>query len=202
MATKQQLIDKVYWKVKDIRGGNAIHRNLIEHYMASAWNQILHDAFNKNVTFLDFYAKEYTALTPTKGTENQYTVAMPAAIAQLPIKGEGVRRVQSTQADYTTGANVGVKFVPMSESAMRYKDNIDVGLAENSIIGYTVRYDSIWFDKNMTSALAAAKVNLLLVVPFDVYTSTEKIPAPSGKDVDLVNLTVQLAAGITGGENK
>ena len=37
---------------------------------------------------------------------------------------------------------------------MRYKVNIDVGLSESSVIGYTVKYDSIWFDNNMTLVLA------------------------------------------------
>ena len=193
MATKQQLIDEAYWKIKDARDGNAVHRDLVTRYMGSGWNQILHDAFSKRTTFMDFYAKEYTALTPALSTENQYSLALPVAIAQLPLKGEGVRRVQGAGTDFATGAVTGVKFVPLSEFAMRYKDNIDAGLADATIIGYTVRYDSIWFDKNMTAALAAAKVNLLLVVPFDVYTSTELLPVPSGKEVDLINVTIQLA---------
>ena len=193
MATKQQLIDEAYWKIKDARDGQAVHRDLVARYMGSGWNQILHDAFSKRTTFMDFYAKEYKAVIPVLSTENQYELTLPVAIAQLPMKGEGVRRVQGTGTDFATGTLTGVKFVPLSEFDMRYKDDLDVGLANTSIIGYTVRYDSLWFDKNMTAALAAAGVNLLLVVPFDVYTSTELLPAPSGKEVDLINITVQLA---------
>ena len=195
MATKQQLIDKAYWRIKDVRGGDPLHRNLVEHHMAAAWTQILHDAFNKRLTFYNFYTKEYTAQTPVKSTENQYKLTLPAAIAQIPNVAEGVRRVQSADADFTAGTGAGVKYVPTNEFDMRYKDNIDAGLADSTIIGYSVRYDSIWFDKNMTAALATAGVNLLLVVPFDVYTSTEVIPAPSGKEVDLVNITIALATG-------
>ena len=164
--------------------------------MARAWNQILHDAFRKDLSFMDFYAKDYAQQTVSQdATTKQYYVTLPVAIVQLPDKGEGVRAVKDGSQDFSTPAGTGVKFVPISEDAMRYKDNIDVGLSENSVIGYTVRYDSIWFDKNMDAPQAAKKVNLELVVPFDVYGSTETVPVPSGKDMDFISMTTQFMFG-------
>ena len=155
MATKQQVIDTFFRRMKKARPELELHRKDVEYNMARAWNQILHDTFSKNLSYLDFYAKDYEGEAITPNTEtNQYYVTLPAAIVQLPDRSEGVRTVRQGDQNFATPAGTGVKFVPISERDMRYKDNIDVGLAESTVIGYTVRYDSIWFDKNMTSTLA------------------------------------------------
>jgi hypothetical protein len=192
MATKQQVIDTFYRRLKKARPELEIHRKDLEFNMARAWNQLLHDTFKTDLTYLDFYAKDYTAQTVSQdATSKQYYTDLPVAIVQLPDRGEGVRSVEQATINFATPSGTGVKFVPISDQAMRYKDNIDVGLAESSVIGYAVRYDKILFDRNMTSTLATAKVNLKLVVPFNVYGSTENVPIPSGQDETLYNLTLQ-----------
>lgn len=164
--------------------------------MARAWNQILYDTFSKNLTYLDFYSKDYQSETVSQDAiTGQYYVDLPVAIVQLPDRSEGVRAVKGGNQDFDVPQGTGVKFVPISEQEMRYKDNIDVGLSESSIIGYTVRYDSIWFDRSMDATQAAKKVHLELVVPFDIYTGTENIPVPSGKDEQLYLLTTQFILG-------
>jgi len=196
MATKQQLIDTYFQQMRRTHPELELHRKLVEQNMARAWNQILHDAFSKNLSFLDFYAKDYLSVAVTlNATTNQYTATLPVAIAQLPDKSEGVRAVKQGDQDFATPAGTGVKFIPISEQDMRYKTNTDVGLSESSVIGYTVRYDSIWFDSNMSAAEAAKNVHLELVVPFDVYTGTENVPVPSGKDEQLYLLTTQFILG-------
>jgi len=192
MATKQQVIDTFFRRMKKARPELELHRKDVEYNMARSWNQILHDAFSKDLTYLDFYSKDYQSQTVSlDGVTNQYTTDLPVAIVQLPDKSEGVRTVKTGDQNFATPAGTGVQFVPISEQDMRYKTNIDVGLSESSVIGYTVRYDSIWFDSNMTAAQAAKKVHLELVVPFDVYTNTENVPIPSGKDEDFYKLTLQ-----------
>ena len=164
--------------------------------MARAWNQILHDTFRKDLTFLDFYAKDYQTQTVSQdGTTNQYYVDLPVAIVQLPDKSEGVRSVEPANQDFSTPSGTTVKFVPVSDTMLRLKENLDVHSAETGVIGYAVRYDKILFDSNMTSALATAKVHLKLVVPFNIYTSTENVPIPSGKDQDLITMTTQFMFG-------
>lgn len=192
MATKQQIIDTFFRRLKKARPELEIHRVDLEYNMARAWNQILHDTFKKDITYLDFYAKDYTDQTVSQdATSNQYYVDLPVAIVQLPDKGEGVRSVESFAQDFDTPVGTGVDFVPISDTEMQLKDNIDVGLSESGVVGYAVRYDKIMFDRSMTSALATAKVNLKLVVPFNVYGSTENIPIPSGQDEILYTLTLQ-----------
>jgi len=196
MATKQQLIDTYYQQIRKTHPELELHRVLVEQNMARAWNQILHDAFSKNLSYLDFYAKDYQQQTVVQDfTTKQYYTTLPVAIAQLPDKAEGVRAVKDGTQNFDTPVGTGVKFVPISEHEMRYKDNIDVGLSESSIIGYAVRYDTIWYDRNMDAAQAAKKVNLELVVPFDVFTGTENVPVPSGKDERLYALTTQFILG-------
>jgi len=196
MATKQQLVDTFYQQLKKTHPGQNPHRLLVEQNMARAWNKILHDTFRKDLTFLDFYSKDYlTQTVDQNATTKQYYVDLPVAIVQLSDKSEGVRSVEVADQDFSTPDGTGVKFVPISDTHMKLKDNIDVGLAETSIIGYAVRYDKIMFDKHMTALLAAAKVHLKLVVPFDQYTKTESIPVPSGKDEDLYRLVMQFLFG-------
>ncbi len=192
MASKQQIIDTFFRRLKKARPELELHRKDIEYNMARAWNQILHDTFKSDLTFLDFYSKDYTNETVSQdATSKQYYVELPVAIVQLPDKSEGVRSVEAYTQNFATPVGTGVKFVPISDTQMKLKDNIDVGLAESSVIGYAVRYDKIMFDRQMTVALAAAKVNLKLVVPFNVYTSTENIPIPAGKDEALYSTTLQ-----------
>lgn len=196
MATKQQLIDTYYQQMRRTHPDKEFHRVLIEQNMARAWNQILHDTFSKNLTLLDFYAKTYTSQTVSlDATTSQYYVDLPVAIVQLPDLSEGVRSVVPGDQSFATPVGTGVKFVPISEDDMRYKDNLDVGLAENTVIGYNIRYDAIFFDRNMTAVQAAKNVHLELVVPFDGYTGTEKVPVPSGKDEQLYLLTLQFMLG-------
>ena len=196
MATKQQLIDTFYRQLKITHPGTSPHRKNVEQNMACAWNQILHDTFRMDLTFLDFYAKDYEDETVSQNANTkQYYVTLPAAIVQLPDKSEGVRSVEVADQNFATPTGTGVKFVPISDTQMKLKDNIDVGLAETGIIGYAVRYDKIMFDKHMTAALAAAKVHLKLVIPFNVYTSTENVPIPSGKDEGLYKLITEFMYG-------
>jgi len=197
MATKQNLIDTFYQYLRKVAPGTSPHRLLVEQNMARAWNQILHDTFRKDLTFLDFYAKDYKDNTVSQDADTkQYYVTLPEAIVQLPDKSEGVRSVEAGDQDFSTPTETGVRFMPLSDTAMKLKDNIDVGLSEGSVIGYAVRYNKIMFDRSMTAAEAAKKVHMKLVIPFDAYGGTEEIPVPSGKDEDLYRLTVSFMLGI------
>lgn len=197
MATKQNLIDLVYWRIKRT-SPVTYERLVIEQAMARAWNQLLHDTFGKNLTFLDFYAKEYTTQTVSQdATTKQYYVTLPEAIVQLPDRGEGVRSVVPADQDFSTPSGTGVSYVPISNFDMRVKRNTDVGKAESDVVGYSVHFDKIWFDENMTATKASAKVHLKLVIPFDAYASTDEVPVPSGKDEALVQMTMQFLLGST-----
>lgn len=196
MATKQQLVDTFYRRLTSTHPGYDAHRKEVEQNMARAWNQLLYDTFRMDLTFLDFYAKDYQSQSVSQdATTKQYYVDLPAAIVQLPDKSAGVRSVEGAGQDFSTPVGVRVKFKPMSDTMLKLAANLDATLADTSIIGYAVRYDKILFDQNMTSALASAGVHLKLVVPFDVYTSTEKLPVPAGKDEQLYILTMQFMFG-------
>ena len=196
MATKQQLIDTFYRRLEITNPGYKAHRKEVEQNMARGWNQILYDTFRKELSFLDFYAKDYQSETVSQNaTTKQYYVDLPAAIVQLPDKSAGVRSVEPASQNFSTPTGVRVKFIPMSDTMLKLSANIDATLSDTGIVGYAVRYDQILFNQNMTSALASAGVHLKLVVPFDVYGATENIPVPSGKDEDLYRLTMQFLFG-------
>lgn len=201
MATKKQLIDTFYQQLRKTHPQLKPHRLLVEQNMARAWNQLLYDTFRKDLTFLDFYAKDYKSQTVSQdATTKQYYVNLPVAIVQLPDKSAGIRSVEVANQNYSTPSGTGIKYVPISDTQMKLKSNIDVGIAETGVIGYAVRYDKVMFDQNMTSALQSAGVHLKLVVPFDVYTSTENVPIPAGKDEQLYILTTQFILGTVPGK--
>jgi len=196
MATKQQHIDLVYQNLKRVAPGFKPERQLVEHSMGKAWSQILHNAFRKDLSFLDFYVKDYKDQAVSQDADtNQYYVDLPVAIAQLPDKSEGVRAVLRGDADYSTPAYTSTQYVPVSDTTMEQMDSLDCMNAESGVVGYAVRYDKIMFDRKMTAILAAKKVHLKLVVPFDVYDATENIPVPSGQGENLVMMTIQFLMG-------
>ena len=115
MATKQQVIDTFFRRMKKARPELELHRKDVEYNMARAWNQILHGAFSKDLTYLDFYSKDYQSLTVSlDAVSSQYYVDLPVAIVQLPDKSEGVRTVKEGDQSFATPAGTGVKFVPIS----------------------------------------------------------------------------------------
>lgn len=185
MATKVQLVDLVYNNLRRAKPDVDYPRALVEHNIAKAWNQILYDTFRKDLSFLGFYAKEYTDITVTlNAITSVYYSTLPAAIVQLPDKSAGVRRISAA-------TNRTLQFIPMSEEVAELKASTEVGLVDGTKIGYIVRYGRVEYDSNMTAAIAAAGVKMSLVVPFDVYTRLENVPIPAGKDEDLVRLALQ-----------
>ena len=192
MATKQNLIDLVYQDLLRVKPDVRYPRPLIEHNIAKAWNQILFDAFNKDLSSLSFYAKEYTgvvvALDATTGV--RYST-LPVAISQLPDKAAGVRRISTTTSRV-------LQFIPMSEEIAELKASSEVGTVDTHKIGYVVRYNKVEYDSNMPGTISTVKMSL--VVPFDVYGLTETVPIPSGKDEDLIRLALQFMLLQTQGE--
>jgi len=192
MATKQNLIDLVYQDLLRVKPDVRYPRPLIEHNIAKAWNQILFDAFNKDLSSLSFYAKEYTgvvvALDATTGV--RYST-LPVAISQLPDKAAGVRRISTTTSRV-------LQFIPISEEVAELKASSEVGTVDTHKIGFVVRYNKVEYDSNMPGTIATVKMSL--VVPFDVYGLTETVPIPSGKDEDLIRLALQFMLLQTQGE--
>ena len=183
MATKQNLIDLVYQDLIRVKPDVRYPRPLIEHNIAKAWNQILFDAFNKDLSSLSFYAKEYTAVVVSLDavTGVRYST-LPVAIAQLPDKAAGVRRISTTTSRK-------LQFIPISEETAELKASSEVGIVDTHKIGYVVRYNKVEYDSNMPGTIGTVKMSL--VVPFDVYGLTETVPIPSGKDEDLIRLSLQ-----------
>ena len=192
MATKQQIIDLVRDDLRRVKPDVDYPRPLVEHNIAKAWNQILFDAFNKDLSSLSFYAKEYTGVVVSlDATTGVRYSDLPVAIAQLPDKAAGVRRISTTTSR-------ALQFVPMSEEVAELKASSEVGTVDTHKIGFVVRYNKVEYDSNMTGSIATVKMSL--VVPFDVYGLTETVPIPSGKDEDLLRLSLQFMLLQTQGE--
>lgn len=160
------------------------HPNLIRLHCDFTWNQILHDAFRKDLSYLDFYAKEYNSITPTlNSTTNRYEALFPAPIVQLPNRSEGVRNLSTNQG-------TGLEFVPISEQEWRYTDGMEVDTVETTTKTYFVRTDRAIFANNFVAADAAAGVSMRLVIPFSEFDDDDELPVPSGQGENFINMVL------------
>jgi len=182
--TKLQLIDLVRKRFNM----EYLDKRYIELVIGRAWSQLLNDVYNKNVDYLDFYAKEYTAQTVTlNSTTGRYYANFPAQIVNLQDPAEGVRVVSTTDGS-------DLEFVPISATEARYMKDLEVDLID-TLIQYVVYYDKIEFFRNMTASIASEGVNMSLVIPFEEYDYDEKIPIPHGQDNNLLIMVAQFLQG-------
>lgn len=183
---KAKLINLIQHRLSVIDDTIKNDYQVIEAYADLAWQQLIHDTYNKDVTTLDFYAKEYKDTTVTLDSDTgRYYSTLPANILQLTKRSEGVRHIHTMQGET-------VEFCPVSEDDYRRSNELYVGLLDTTI-GYIVRQDRVDYDSSMTSSIAAAKVTMKLVIPFEDYDEEDEIVIPGGKALDFVQAVVSLA---------
>jgi hypothetical protein len=57
--TQAEIVDTIYNSMMREDGTSQYHKNLIRMHCNFVWQSLLHDAFRKDLSYLDFYAKEY-----------------------------------------------------------------------------------------------------------------------------------------------
>lgn len=159
---------------------------VIEHTIAMAWASILYAFYTKYNVNLDFYAKEYNAVTVSyDDTTDRYYCDLPAPILKLNDTNEGVRRINLPQSR-------DLEFVPASIEDIEYEEGDEVDQID-TIIRYIIRYNRIWF---IDSLSGINDVSMTLVVPFTEYADTDDIPIPGGQDMQLFTSVIQMLKGI------
>lgn len=185
MASKRKMIFYYKEMYDSTHDDKDIHPELVEQAMAKAWNTLLYSTFRKNISMLDFYAKEYTGQAAVlNATTDKYEIDLPVAIVQLPDIIAGVRAVTVDQWE-------DVEFVPQSQTEnMLMYDSDTYNL--DDVISYTVRFDKIIFNQEGTVVdLTTYDFRLNLVIPLDEYEDTDELPVPSGQDMEFQNLVMQ-----------
>lgn len=184
MATKRELIYWVKEKIDSTRESVELHPDHVMYALNSAWNQILYSTFRKNIGMLDFYAKDYVSQTAVANADTgKYEITLPENIVQLPHITAGVRNVTVDEWE-------DVEFVPQSEEENMLMYDSDTYNVDD-VITYHVRADKIIFGQE-SGDVSGYDFRLSLVIPFKDYADSDEVPIPSGQDVELINIAVQI----------
>ena len=166
---------------------------MLNSVLGRAFNQLLYSTFRSKLGSYDSYAKKFENLDVEKDTDGGYYFTnLPANIIQLPIVADGVRNI-------TTPKGTGLIFAPLSEIQDEIIGQMEVSylIDDNIPIGYmlskTPNGEIIKYQGQKMRDIK--KVNLLLLVPIEDLEMDEEIKIPSGKDVELIDLAIQIITG-------
>lgn len=179
--TKAEIRSSVRNRLMQIDETAKYHDKVLDSWIERVANQIMHDAFSKNLSNYDFYTKQYENVSLVKSGDIVYAL-LPANIVQLPDRAEGVRKIQTT-----TGS--GLEFVPVSMEEVELYSALEVGIIDTTI-AYDVKQDRVYFWGDLSLITA---VDMWLVIPFTEYAETDEFVIPSGKDGQFFDGIVQIA---------
>ena len=186
-----ELITMAEQRLGSVRQDGKFDRRLIKANLSRAYDQLLHDTFNRRLMNIDSFSKEFGNPTPISISKdvvtNEYSSDLPAEVIQLPNRSTGVTNITNIQGD-------GVDFVLVTDNNSRYFSSMEVSEID-STIWYTIRGSKVVYTKGMTPSIEAAGVRMSLIVPLKSYLDTEAIYLPMGKEVDIVNATVEFMLG-------
>lgn len=133
---------------------------------------------------VDFLTKEYVTQTVLEDpTTGHFYTDLPAPVVPMRIPSEAVRYISSNEG-------VSLDYCPMTELTWQLRD----GLFSHDIdttIGYVVRYNKVFYDDNMTDAIAEDGVRMVIAVPFSSFEYEEHVNLTIG-GIDLVQQVVQM----------
>lgn len=155
---------------------------VVEACIGKAFNMLFYQAFRKDLSNLDLYAKTFKDVPVLKDETDTFYCLLPIQTVQLPDCAEGVRRV------YLKKGIRSQKFVPLEESAW------DLNLMVYKVvswIGYSVKPDRIRFKDDPH----CDTVYLDLVIPFELMDDDDPVYIPSGQD----ELLLQTVSGFLQG---
>lgn len=176
------------------RTGRIVSPGMLNTALGRAFNQLLFETFRSKLGSYDSYATRFERRDVKYDESGMfYYTSLPANIIQLPFKTDGVRNITSPQ-------DSNLNFAPVSEIQEEIITGLEVGyIADSNIpIGFmlskTASGEIIRYQKGRISNVK--KVNLLLLVPIEDMEMTDEIKIPSGKDVELIGIALQILSGM------
>jgi hypothetical protein len=210
--TKAEFTSYVIRRVGGIGQGMKFHPAFVEAAIERGFNQIIYETFRKDLAFLSFFAKRYSAVA-ISGVSGAYYSVLPAPIIQLPDYASGVRRINmSTNGSVATGDRItqlgtlntstGGVFKPVSEEEMeRFAES--EAFAVTGDIPYIVRQNKTTTPTSLYGVVEYASwftpatlfVDMSLVVPYRSYADTDQVHVPSGQDERLMEVVINFLMG-------
>lgn len=161
-----------------------LHPEFVKKYMALAWNTIIYEAFKKDLSNLDLYCKSFTVPVQYNTVRAYHYCTLPAPICQLPVRSEGVRRVQTIQ-------DIGLYFSPCGNDQSSVMSGLEVWNIDETI-PYAVELTQIVFKKHV----GFADVVIDMVIPFDSFDDEDEFPMPMGQDIIFFQTVDQLMSNM------
>lgn len=160
------------------------HPDTLAIYMGMAFNTIIYETFRKSMGNLDLYSKKFTASVDYNEDEDFYYSLLPKPIIQLPGAGDGVRAIKTQKGKK-------VEFIPVGSTLQSVHEHLEISQVPGPV-PYTVMDNMIIYSKK-NGIYNVDTVYMWLVIPFNEYDDLDEINIPSGKDVMLFDLTMQMA---------
>lgn len=181
---KKKLIELIQ---ENLNGGSTTpdilkkaHPLVISKYIEMAFNTIFYNIFRTNPEELDIYGKWYYS-QEVKKDAHVYYCDLPCGVIQLPNNSASIRRITMTGDEYS------VVFINVRTSANAVLNRLGT-VDRSGAISYAVS-NRIVFD-NFDSVIE--KVNIFAITPFSDMEDTDNVPIPSGKDVEFLQIILQL----------
>jgi len=156
---------------------------LVGFYIGRAMNQIIYDTFRRDISNIDIYAHTYKNIAVEEDTDQDiYYSKLPVSIVQLPISGDGVLSIHSMKG-------YGVEFAAKRAELNHIHKNLEVS-SINGPIPYWINSGRVEYGKKpMIGELD--KVMMRIIPDFGKLDMLDDIYIPTGKDVDVINITRQ-----------
>lgn len=147
------------------------------------FNFIMYDAFRRDPSNFDLYAKEFKNVAVLKDLDtDEYYCEYPAQMCQVPDHAEGIRRIRKMKGDDNS-------FVPVQ------KDSVPVfnGMIEvyDPSIGYSCAPNKIVWERNP----GVEFVRIDEVIAFEEYDMEDPIYIPMGQDDNLMAAIAKFIEG-------
>lgn len=191
--TKKIFLEILQKRLNQIDESNMFGIQYLEGVVDLFWQQHAMNYFLATNGDSAFFTKRYNNQKPVQNIDGEYYLTLPEKIIRLPqvknsIGSEGVLKI------YYSGSPEWL-FTPVRERDFWNIQYLPIYETDKNEFYYYVKYDTIYFSDNLTSAIPSSGVELDLMIPFSSYLMTEDLPIP----VDMNNsLFVNVIGFLTG----
>lgn len=187
--TREQYIELVQANLLRIDNAARYQSRYVEGVMDMVWQSMAFQHFGTFGTDVNFYTKMFTPVTVSQDVHGNYYSDLPDKIINLPRKSSGIVRINQINGR-------DMDFSPVSERDFTMMVSQEVYQLTNKIT-YYVTFERIHFGTNMTPAIAAAGLDIRMVIPFSSYDFDEDLPIMIGQSDLFISRSMQYLAGTT-----
>lgn len=187
--TREQYIDLIKTRLKRIDSADRFHAQYVEGVLDLVWQSTVFQQAGTYDTDVNFYTKKYTPVAVSLDASNNYYSDLPDKIIHLPRVSSGIVRINQINGR-------GMDFSPVNERTYTMMISQEVYQLTDKIV-YWVDFDQVHYGSNMTPAIAAAGVDIRMIIPFSSYDLDEDIPLPIGQADMFIAKAIQLLKDTT-----